>query len=887
MGVAVDDDLETRHMSSAFDKLRRILVLEREQGCRNRAVIGGLERFLTYWEKEARSEAAQVSHPVAVSEVVSALAGYADAPFEVRVQTVDHLVNLLARNIAMQKGNETAQGNDEPAADGNEGATCCGEAKQQVGAGSDKTISPAVVDPASVATVDTLKASPRAPEGVSGTVDGESQEPGRAVEPEAAWRTRPPRAALPQETWDSPVTVLKGVGPVNDEHLAQLGVHTIKDLLYHFPRRYDDFAELKTINRLALGDEVTILGIIAEVKAQRTRTGQTLVRALVGDGTGTIEARWFGQPYLEKSLELGSEIVISGKVDEYLGRLLFSSPEWEPLQRDLLHTARLVPVYPLTEGIGARWLRRLIKATLDSWVPGLVDPLPRSLLDSGGLLDFGSALQQMHFPDSPEALERARQRLCFDEFLLVQLGVLRQRRGWRSQVGRAIEIVPQALETFAQRLPFTLTGAQERALRAILADLAQSVPMSRLLQGDVGSGKTVVAAAAILAVVQSGLQAALMAPTTILATQHHRVISRLLQAFPEVRCELLMGSLSASEKERLHREVAEGQVQVVVGTQALIQSTVEFARLGLVVVDEQHRFGVLERSLLRAKGSGFQPHLLAMSATPIPRTLAMTIYGDLDLAVLDELPPNRQQVTTAVRDGLSRERIYSFLNSQIEQGHQAFIVCPLVEGSDKIEAKAAVDEFQHLQREIFPNLRLGLLHGRMGAEEKEQAMMDFANGLRDILVSTSVVEVGIDVPNATVILIEGAERFGLSQLHQFRGRVGRGEARSYCILLSDDPSEESLKRLQIMEETCDGFLLAEKDLELRGPGDFFGVRQHGLPNLRVARLSDTAILEKARVAAARIFEDDPDLAKPAQRLLAANVRQFWASRELPEVEVTP
>lgn len=823
-------------MASAYDKLRRILSLERDQNYRDRAVIGGLARFLTYWEKEARRETEHARYSVTVDDVLGVLAGYAEQPPGTRRQGIDRLLELLQIDDA--------------------GGPPTGQVEQPTSASSP------VREQASTDVVQSPPSSPTQTLVVRQAQQAKPQAKGELV------------------TLDSPVTGLRGVSTVIADRLEKLGLSTIRDLLYHFPRRFDDFSDLKTISRLRLGDEATIVGRISETKAQQTRSGQTIVRTVVGDGTDVIEASWFGQPYLEKRLRPGTEIVLSGRVDEYLGRLVFTSPEWEPLQRELLHTARLVPVYPLTEGIGARWLRRLMKNTLDLWTPRIADPLPREILGPAGLQDLSTALSQMHFPDDKAALERARQRLCFDELFLLQLGILRQRRSWRSQAAQAMRIPEQDVKAFVERLPFTLTGAQQKAIAGILEDLQRPVPMSRLLQGDVGSGKTVVAVAAILATVRNGLQAAVMAPTTILAEQHYHTVSRMLESFPDIRCELLVGSLSASERQRLHEEIAEGSVQVVIGTHALIQASTEFARLGLVVVDEQHRFGVGQRTALRAKGTALQSHLLAMSATPIPRTLALTIYGDLDISALDEMPPNRQQIVTAARDKSGRERIYSFIEQQVKQGHQAFIICPLIDESDKLDAKAAVAEYEHLQRKVYPHLKVGLLHGRMSAEEKEQTMADFKGELYDILVSTAVVEVGIDVPNATVILIEGAERFGLAQLHQFRGRVGRGEFKSYCILLSDDPSPECLTRLQIMEQTHDGFALAEKDLEMRGPGDFFGVRQSGLPMLRVARLSDTAILEKARTQALKLFESDPELAAPEHQALAASVRRFWTIQDL-------
>jgi len=827
-------------MSSSYDKLRRILVLEREQGCNDRAVIGGLARFLTYWAKQAYEELGSGDASLTVDDIVNTLAGYAGMPREMRCQTVEQLVARLAQIRVESPAEQSSTPDAAP--------TEAEDDKPQ-----------------------------------EELTDDEQEEPAPPVV------ERPPKSVVRQPiradklnglTLNSPVTTLRGVSTVNDKRLERLGIRTIRDLLYHFPRRYDDFGQLKTINRLALGDEVTVVGVIRQVRAGQTRNGQSVVRVVVNDGTASIEAVWYNQPYLTRQLKDGREIVISGKVGEYLGRLVFTSPEWEPLQRELLHTARLVPVYPLTEGLGGRWLRRLIKDTLDYWRPRLTDPLPRSVIGSANLLGLGEALAQIHFPDNQAALERARRRLSFDEFLLIQLGILRQRNIRRAQPGIALQIPEQEIQSFIASLPFELTGAQQRAIESLMADLQRPTPMNRLLQGDVGSGKTVVAVAAMLATVRNGLQAAMMAPTSILAEQHHRTLTKMLANIPDVRCELLVGSLPESDKQRIQSEIAAGQVHIVVGTHALIQSAVEFDKLGLVVVDEQHRFGVAQRGALRAKGAALQQPLLAMSATPIPRTLALTIYGDLDISALDELPPNRQRIVTAVRETSSRERIYSFINAQIEKGRQAFVICPLVDESDRIDAKSAIAEHQRLQQQIFPQRKVGLLHGRMSADEKEEAMTAFKEGRYDILVSTAVVEVGIDVPNATVILIEGAERFGLAQLHQFRGRVGRGEYESYCILLSDDPSENSLERLRAMEETSDGFVLAEKDMELRGPGDFFGLRQHGLPMLKAASLSDVATLETARAEAQRLFERDPELSLPEHQALAASVQHFWTTEEL-------
>jgi len=810
-------------MASPFEKLERILLLEQEQGYRNHAVIGGLERFLRYWEKEAHQESAAEQEPL-VNRILESLSNYDTITRDQRRNVIETAFSLLEKA-------ETSK------------------------AGEPETASP----------------SPNTAE-----AGKTPKQPQRPVASKASSDVTDTIGPL-----DVPVTRVRGISAKIAPRLARLGITTVGDLLYHLPRRYDDYGKLKPINRLQLDDEITIVGCIRNVRTRRTLRGQTLISIVLSDGTGTIEATWFNQPYLERSFKPGREIVLSGRVSEYLGRLVFNSPEWEPLRQELLHTKRLVPVYPLTAGISARQMRRIVKNALDRYVDQIIDPLPPEIISSAGLMELPQAIRQIHYPDNRELLEKARRRLCFDEFFMLQLGVLQQRQRWQSQRGLAIEIPEARIQDFIQGLPFELTHAQRRAIETILRDLRRPVPMSRLLQGDVGSGKTIVAIVAMLAIAYNGLQTAFMAPTAILAEQHFRSVQRYLGEQTRLRCALLIGDLPARRKAELLEEIANGRVQVVVGTHALIQESVEFHRLGLVIVDEQHRFGVAQRGALRDKApQDVQPHMLAMSATPIPRTLALTMYGDLDISVLDEMPPGRQKVLTAVRTSSSRERIYSFIRSQVRKGRQAFIICPLVEDTEQSESKAAVSEHERLQKEVFPDLRLGLLHGRMSVEEKDAVMSAFKEGAYDILVSTAVVEVGIDVPNATVILIEGAERFGLAQLHQFRGRVGRGPYKSYCVLLSDSNSEQSLERLRIMEETNNGFVLAEKDLQMRGPGDFFGVRQHGLPQLKVASLGDTAILELAREQAARLIERDPNLEQPQHRALAMSTRRFWRQAEL-------
>ena len=809
-------------MRSTFEKLSRILTMEREQGCPDRVVIGGLGKFLPFWIKEAQEGARTPELSQHVRDIVVLLEGYGQRDRQTRIQLVTQALEILAR----------AQ------------RVCSAE--------------PATEDERAASSVE---------------------------QPPAAHRASGAARDLNQ-----PVTCLRGVSATYGKRLQRLGVHTVRDLLFLIPRRYDDYSCLKTISQLEYGEEVTLVGTVWDTKTRQARNGLHITTCILADGTGMIEVTWFNQPYLARRLRPGREIVISGKVEEYLGRLTFQSPTWEPLEREQLHTGRLVPIYPLTEGIGARWLRRLIKSALDRFASQIEDPLPSRLRAQENLLDLASALNAIHFPRDPAELGRARRRLCFEEFLLIQLGILRKRQTWRSRQSQALPQSP-VVDRFLASLPFQLTQAQQRAWRQISADLAATTPMSRLLQGDVGSGKTVVATASLLQAVVAGCQAALMAPTEILAGQHFETLGRLIGELPiergtqgeqPIRVALLTGSLRPREKAEVHDAIANGEIDIVVGTHALIQESVEFSRLGLVIVDEQHRFGVHQRTSLRRKGDGdLVPHLLVMTATPIPRTLALTVYGDLDLSVIDELPPNRQRVRTLVVLPRERERAYRFLRNEIEQGHQAFIICPLVEESDKLEAKAATEEYERLQKEVFPDLRLALLHGRMKAEEKEGVMEAFRHGDYDILVSTAVVEVGIDIPNATVMMIEGANRFGLAQLHQFRGRVGRGDAQSYCLLVSDSASAEAQERLRIVENTVDGFALAEEDLRLRGPGEFFGTRQSGLPDLKVASLSDSRILEEARRAAAALSEADPRLEQPDHRVLRQRVLEFWSEEAEP------
>lgn len=833
-------------MPSPAETLLKILRSEaKEYEYRDRAVIGGLARFADTWLQQAGRECGPEAVPW-IQEVTRRLRAYSALSTEERRPALQELARLV------KAGPQGMRTDTEPAP-----AAPPEPAPEMLAA-----------PPLPAASSPPSPAAPPIPASAPPSTRR------RATAPPA-----PPRPTSEPPGLRAPLTAIRGVGPKQAERLVRLGLQTIRDLLYLFPRRYDDYSSLKPINRLEYGEEVTIIARVWDAGTRQTRNGTTLFKAVLSDGTGFIEATWFNQPYLAERIHPGDMIVVSGKVEEYLGHLCFTSPEWEPLQKELLHTGRLVPVYPLTEGINPRWLRQIVHRTVEYWAPRLPDHLPPSLLEIYNLMDIGTALRQVHFPDNRSSLQQAQYRLAFDELFVFQIGILRLRHLWRSAPGRQLAIDREQLEEYVRALPFTLTPAQRRALEHIVADLASPSPMNRLLQGDVGSGKTAVAAGAMALTVAAGAQAAMMAPTEILAEQHYRTLSRFFASFPgrPIQVVLLIGSTPKAEREAVYAGLAGGSVDVVVGTHTLIQERINFRNLAFVVIDEQHRFGVRQRAALRQKG--YNPHLLVMTATPIPRSLQLTLWGHLDVSVIDEMPPGRRPVMTRVLMPRERERAYAFVRSQVEKGYQAFIICPLVEGSEKIEAKAAVEEYDRLRREIFPDLRLGLLHGRMKGEEKDATMAAFARGEMDILVATSVVEVGIDVPNATVMLVEGAERFGLAQLHQFRGRVGRREHPSYCLLVAESASPEAEERLNAVEATTDGFVLAQKDLELRGPGEFLGTRQSGLPDLKMASLADLRLLERVREAARRFLEEDPSLERPEHRLLAQRVAEIWASGE--------
>lgn len=836
-------------------KLGKILAEEQQRGCDDSTVPGGLDQFITLWKAEANGA---VEVP-AVQEALGLLANYGAQPQVARQERLSQALDGLR---AIFRGQQSRSDHQPPV----------------------------------------------------------TNRPSPAVRPSRSAALRPASVLnLPD-----PIEHVPGIGRNVALAFKRLGLRTVEDLLYHFPHRYDDYTSRKSIADLTIGAVETVVCEVSDVRTFRTRSSRDGVEVQVGDQTGDLKVVFFGSRWLAQQFTIGRKLVLSGKVTAYQGLRQMTNPDWEPYAADeLIHTGRLVPVHPLTKGLYERNARKIIKAVVDQAAPRVSDHLPQVVRERTGLLPLAEAIAQMHFPTTQEVLMQARRRLGFDEFLFIQLGVVQRKLLWQGELGYRLAFCESVHEDLIAHLPFELTRAQVRAVEEIFADLQRPVPMARLLQGDVGSGKTVVAAAALVQAIANGFQGALMAPTEILAEQHYHGLRRLLSNVrvprgntqaasaenddwktdadreqlarleeikqllgmtPEddlggagVRVALLTGSLGAKERRRVLEAIANGDVDLVVGTHALITEGVQYNSLGLVCIDEQHRFGVEQRERLKQKG--FNPHMLVMTATPIPRTLTLTIYGDLDTSVLDELPPGRQVIRTRWITRAERDKAYRHIQREVAKGRQAFVICPLVEESEKVDLPSAEEMHIYLQNEVFPDLRVGLIHGRLLPREKDMVMCTFRDHEFDILVATAVVEVGIDVPNATTILIDGAERFGLAQLHQFRGRVGRGIHQSYCILVSDLENEVTKQRLEAMETTHDGFKLAEIDLQLRGPGEFLGRRQSGTPDLKVARLADTRLLHSARLEAQKILADDPQLEREEHTLLRTKVRDFWEKAE--------
>lgn len=653
------------------------------------------------------------------------------------------------------------------------------------------------------------------------------------------------------------VRYIKGIGEKKAQLFARLGIFTVYDLLYHLPRDMEDRTVIKNVCDLMDGETVCVrVNLLQGIKSFRGGGGIRICQTVFGDGSGMLKVTWFNSPYIAKALQRGEEYVIFGKVTFKTNYFEMINPVLEKDGGKGEKTGKILPVYPLTAGLSQNGIRDAIRTAFENLDEKPAEIIPKEIMQKYGFLPVWEALCKIHFPKSSEDFFDARTRLSFEEMLVMQTGILKAK-----DVRKAYKTYPvknvACIKELAESLPFELTSAQKRVINEICSDLKKDVPMNRLVQGDVGSGKTMVAAAAVFAAVKSGFQAAMMAPTEILAKQHFNTFSKIFSAFG-IKTVLLTGAQGAKEKRENLEMIKLGEADFVVGTHAIISENVEFKNLVLSITDEQHRFGVRQRAFLSEKG--YNVHTLVMTATPIPRTLSLILYGDLDISVIDELPPGRKKIETIAAGEALRGRVYGFIRKNVSEGRQIYIVCPLVEESETLSAKSASEYAENLKKNVFPDLTVGILHGRMKVKEKDEVMGKFSSGEINILVSTTVIEVGVDVPNANIMVIENAERFGLSQLHQLRGRIGRGEFKSYCILFSDSKGEIAKERIKVMCETSDGFKIAEYDLKLRGPGEFFGVRQHGLPELKIANLScDMELLKTARDAAVEITEKDPEL----------------------------
>ncbi|MBI4846431.1 MAG: ATP-dependent DNA helicase RecG [Candidatus Omnitrophica bacterium] len=668
---------------------------------------------------------------------------------------------------------------------------------------------------------------------------------------------------------------LKGVGPKRIESLNKLGINTVKDMLYYFPRRYEDRSNFKKINEVSAGSMETVRGRVLTMGLRRLRGKKTIFQLALGDDTGIIYGIWFNQPYMQNVFKVDEEVILYGKVDYYRS-LQINSPEYEILRDDdeyaTIHTARIVPIYPSTYDLSQRYLRSIIKRCVDEFAYCSEEFISEEIRLRNGLISLKDALLNIHFPSSGHDYEQAKKRLIFDEFFLLQLALALKRKDIKHSLpGIAFDLSGDLLAKFKKLLPFKLTSSQEKVIAEIESDMASSKPMNRLLQGDVGSGKTIVSVWAIVICVQNGYQAALMAPTEILSRQHFLTLTNLFSAL-KIRVGLLTSSLKKKEKEEVILKVKTQELDVIIGTHSLIQDELKCKNLGLVIIDEQHKFGVIQRAKLQKKGK--IPDVLVMSATPIPRTLAITLYGDLDESTIRELPPGRTPVKTYWISERKRTDFYEFLRKKIAEKNQVYVVYPVVEKSKALDLKAATKMYEHFRDSIFKEYSVGLLHGRMKDNEKKDIMDLFKKGEIDILVATTVIEVGIDVPNASIILIEHAERFGLSQLHQLRGRVGRGRAQAYCVLLSEAESQDAVKRLSALTKTNDGFKIAEYDLLIRGPGEFFGTKQHGMPELKIGNIiSDKGLLITSRQEAFSFLEKNQDFLNDCSNNIAVELME--------------
>ena len=886
-------------MPSALETLIKILKLERSQGARNTAVAGGISAYAASWQQQAREQARRPQHQILIDEIVDSLREYESIDGkDARIDTINYLLDrVVDRRKAppeYQKRLEEwrAKMPSQPAQPRRSHASPRRDhvdwkpSRQDRGGGrrrfqpqdsasfDEDYVGGLGHDQLDIPTLPSLDRPPRRPRKQLGL----SQQ-----------------LEIAQEL-DEPTSAVKGIGRKYAELLGQLNLHTVRDLLYNLPRDYVDYTRLIPIKDLERDATANVIATVQRVSRVVGRGGREDLIVIVSDRTAELAIRFFSQPYLSAKLRPGMNLLLRGRVSYFRDMPRMGSPEWEEIDLQNLRHVGIVPVYGMTKGLRPRLFRRTMQTLSKAWEARIPDPLPSAMLERADLADLGWALRQAHFPSGDDHKRHAKRRLAFDQLLMLQLALLAQRRAWQAEPGPQLRVDDSAVSQFVSHaFDFELTAAQERALADIKADLAGPLPMNRLLQGDVGSGKTAVALAALAIAHANGKQAALMAPTSILAEQHYRTVTSTfarLGAEDQPKIVFLSGGLSPSEREAAYREIETGGADIIVGTQALIQANLRFHDLAVAVIDEQQRFGVEQRAHLRGKGGN--PHLLVMSATPFPRSLALTCFADLDLSVIDEKPPGRKAIKTWIIEPAARERLNGFVVDELEKGRQAFFVHPLVEQSEAVETPAAVDAYEQL-RQVFYRFRVCLLHGRMSASEKDELMTAFAAGEYDVMVSTSVAEVGVDAPNASVMVIDGANRFGLAQLHQFRGRVGRGAHQSYCFLIPDSSTDISIdrirdfqagdldqsqlsiaeKRLSALEESNDGFALADKDRELRGYGQLLGMRQSGLPELDMLDPAQEDLVQIAQQEARTLYELDQGLTLEEHQLLARFVRQRY------------
>ncbi len=884
-------------MPSALETMVKILKLEREQGGKNSAVVGGLGAFAANWQSDAREQARRAQHHILIDELVDALAEYDSiADLDERVQRLSYLLDRITNRAAapqayldklpeweakleMPGGRRDRRASSPPPRDHSD------RRSSRQGRGNSRKNFQAYD-------------SANWDEDFTGGPNRQQLDI-----PTMPALDRPPRMPRPARTLDDqlaeykelaePTTAVKGIGKKFSELLQQLDLHTVKDLLFSFPRDFRDYTALKCIRDLPRDKKATVIGTVQRFSVVG---GKDLV-LVVSDETGKLSVRFFQGRFLAARLRPGMLVMLHGIARYFRDTVQMTNPEWEELDLENLRKIGIVPIYRLTKGLRARHLRNTMKALAEHWAERIPDPVPAPALDRNDLADLGWAIQQAHFPEGWDHLRHAQRRLRFDNLLMLQLALLGKRREWQEAPGPQLTCDDAGIKAFMEAaFPFELTQAQQRVFADICRDVSQPIPMNRLLQGDVGSGKTAVMILALAIAVSNGKQATFMAPTGVLAEQHFRSVSAAFEAQDQRDkpvIALLTSALSTSERESVYRGIADGSIDIVIGTHALIQQGVEFHDLALAVIDEQQRFGVDQRAALRGKGQN--PHVLVSSATPFPRSLALTVYADLDLSTIDEKPPGRQIIRTKIIDPVAQERLNGFVIAQLEQGRQAFFVQPLVEASETIETASATEAYDRL-RQVFFRFRVCLLHGRMSPAEKDELMSAFARKEYDVMVTTAIAEVGVDMPEASVIVVDGANRFGLAQLHQFRGRVGRGAHQSYCFLIPDSAASIDIDRirayqageldadalstpelrLSAMEETDDGFVLTEKDLALRGAGELLGRRQSGLNQWQILESLSPDLIEMAQREARTLYEEDPDLSMPDHQLLARYIAQVYA-----------